>query len=173
VAAGYVIPFLLCPLNPRFPSGFLPVGMVLSDLKCTTGDIDRFVKQIQAGLKAAGFVHVVPTTAFDNPSVHRKYALLSGNPRGFPGDRGPGGSLGAELLNGEDAILTLGAFRRTGATIETVVTIDMAHTEKNSTLMPLHHPLTAADSRLLRDAHNDACCRASACGHARRRCERL
>ncbi|KOO30832.1 hypothetical protein Ctob_013295 [Chrysochromulina tobinii] len=138
VAAGYVIPFLLCPLNPRFPSAFVPVGMVSSDLTYTTGDVDSLLGQIQKGLCVAGFGHVVPTIAFDNPSVHRKFALLSGNPRGFPRDREPGGSLGAELLEGADAILTLGAYRRKGTTIETIVTIDTPHTVKNSSLQPLH-----------------------------------
>ena len=138
VAAGYVIPFLICPLNPRFPSAFMPVGVVLSNLTYTTGDIDRFLGQIRSGLLAASFGYVVPTTAFDNPSVHRKFALLSGNPRGFPGDRASGGSLGAELLDGDDAILTLGAYRRTGSTIETIVTIDEAHTVKNNSLQMLH-----------------------------------
>ena len=137
-AAGYVIPFLICPLSPRFPSAFVPVGMVPSSLEYTTGHVDRWLSQINHGLLAAGFGHVVPTTAFDNPSVHRKYALLSGNPRGFPGDREPGGSLGAELLEGDGALLTLGAYRRKGATIETIVTIDMPHTLKNSSLQPLH-----------------------------------
>ena len=69
VAAGYVIPFLLCPLNPRFPSAFVPVGMVSSDLTYTTVHVDSFLGQIQTGLCAAGFGHVVPTIAFDNPSV--------------------------------------------------------------------------------------------------------
>eukprot|EP00966_Prymnesium_polylepis_P091596 2120298-Prymnesium_polylepis.1 len=71
VAAGYAIPFLICPLNPHFPSAYLPVGMVFSNLKYTTGDVDRFFREIRTGLLAAGFVHVVPPIAFDNLSVHR------------------------------------------------------------------------------------------------------
>ena len=138
VAAGYVIPFLICPLSPRFPSAFMPVGMVPSSLEYKTGHVNQWLGQINHGLLTAGFAHVVPTTAFDNPSVHRKYALLSGNPRGFAGEREPGRSLGAELLEGDDALLTLGAYRRKGATIETIVTIDMPHTLKNSSLQPLH-----------------------------------
>ena len=63
---------------------------------------------------------MVPTTSADNPSVHRKLFLLAGNLRAYPTDREPGGGLGAELLEGDDAILTLGAYRRKGCTIETV-----------------------------------------------------
>ena len=54
-----MIPFLLCPLNPRFPSAFLPVGMVSSNLQYTTGDVDRFLSQIRSGLLAAKFGHIV------------------------------------------------------------------------------------------------------------------
>ena len=54
VAAGYVIRFLLCPLNLRFPSAFLPVGMVPSNLKYTTGDVNHFLAEIRSGLLAAG-----------------------------------------------------------------------------------------------------------------------
>ena len=63
--------------------------------------------------------------------------LLSGNARGFPGQREPGSSIVGELLEGDDPILTLGAHRRTGATIETVVTVDPAHTVKNTSLQPM------------------------------------
>ena len=62
VAAGYVIPFLICPLSPRFPSAFVPVGMVPSSLEYTTGHVDQWLSQISRHLLAAGFGHVVPTT---------------------------------------------------------------------------------------------------------------
>ena len=81
---------------------------------------------------------MVPTTGFDNPAVHRKLALLSGNPRGYPASREPGSGVADELLTGDDAILTLNAYRRTGDTCATVVTIDVTHTFKNGSLMPLH-----------------------------------
>ena len=35
-------------------------------------------------------------------------------------------------------VTTLGAYRRKGATIETVVTVDPTHTEKNGSLQVLH-----------------------------------
>jgi hypothetical protein len=46
--------------------------------------------------------------------------------------------VGAALLEGDDAILTLGAFRRKGSTIETVVVPDPTHTFKNGSLQVLH-----------------------------------
>ena len=140
LAAGYMMPFLICPLDPALPSAFLPVGMIPTDLKYTWADLERYLSEIQCGLVAAGFGHVVPTKAADNPSVHRKIMLMSGNPRAFPGDREPGGGICAELLEGGDAILTLGAFRRKGTTIESVVTVDPPHTFKNATLQPSHLP---------------------------------
>ena len=53
VAAGYVIPFLICPLSPRFPSAFVPVGMVPSSLEYTTGHVDGWLSQISRHLLAA------------------------------------------------------------------------------------------------------------------------
>ena len=138
VGAGYVMPFLLYPLDPSFPSAFIPVGMVPTNLKYTTGDLDGYLSQIRHGLLAAGFGHVIPTTAADNPSVHRKLFLMGGNLRAYPTDREPGSGLGAELLEGDDAILTLAAFKRTGCTIETINVTDPSHNMKNGTLQVLH-----------------------------------
>ena len=138
VGAGYMIPFLLCSLDPEFPSMFVPVGMLPSDLQYTAMDVDSWLTQIMGGLTAAGFGHVVPTTAADFAAVHAKHLMLSGNPRAFAGDRAPGGGISEALLEGEDAILTLGAFRRKAATIETVVVVDPTHGAKNGSLQPLH-----------------------------------
>ena len=109
-----------------------------SRLKYTTGEVDKYPTQIRASLCAAGFGRVVPATSADNPSVHRKLFLLSGNPHAFTTDREPGGSVGAALLEGDDAILTLGAFRRKGSTIETVVIPEPTHTFKNGGQQVLH-----------------------------------
>ena len=135
-AAGYVLVFLLCPLNPAVPSTNVPVGFIPTNLAYTTADIDRYLTDIRQSLVTAGFGYVIPTTAADNPSVHRKHFLLCGNVRGR--DREEGGSLGQELLEGDDAILTLGAHTRKGATCETAVTVDVTHTFKNGSLQPLH-----------------------------------
>ena len=138
VAAGYINTFLLCPLDPQFPSAFVPVGIVTTDLKYTTADLKRLIKQIIRGLTAAGFGHVLPTMAADNPSVHSKLFLLSGNPRAVADEREPGGSVADDLLNGNEPILTLGAHRLKGSSCETVVTVDPTHTMKNGSLQPLH-----------------------------------
>ena len=42
VAAGYMMPFLICPLDPALPSAFLPVGMIPTDLKYTWADLERY-----------------------------------------------------------------------------------------------------------------------------------
>ena len=44
--AGYVMPFLLCPLDPSFPSAFIPVGLVPTDLRYTSLDLARYLQQI-------------------------------------------------------------------------------------------------------------------------------
>ena len=61
VAAGYVLVFLLCPLNPCVPSLAVPVGILPTDLKYTSVDLARWVGEICAGLTSAGFGHVLPT----------------------------------------------------------------------------------------------------------------
>jgi hypothetical protein len=54
VAAGYIMPFLIYALDPAFPSAFLPVGMIPTNLKYTTADLNRYLSEIIAGLLAAG-----------------------------------------------------------------------------------------------------------------------
>ena len=57
VAAGYIMPFLIYPLDPTFPSAFIPVGMIPTNLKYTTADLDRYLSEIRTGLIAAGMHH--------------------------------------------------------------------------------------------------------------------
>ena len=123
-AAGYALVFLLCALNPALPSKYVPVGIIPTDLTYVAGDLDRYVSEIRAGLTAAGFGHVIPTIAADNAAVHAKYFKLCGNVRGA--NREPGGSLGQELLEGPDAILTQGAYKPIGASCEMITTVRAA-----------------------------------------------
>ena len=123
-AAGYALVFLLCALNPALPSIYVPIGIIPTDLTYVAGDLDRYVSEIRAGLTAAGFGHVIPTIAADNAAVHAKYFKLCGNVRGA--NREPGGSLGQELLEGPDAILTQGAYKPIGASCEMITTVRAA-----------------------------------------------
>ena len=129
-AAGYALVFLLCALNPALPSKYVPVGIIPTDLTYVAGDLDRYVSEIRTGLTAAGFGHVIPTVAADNAAVHAKYFKLCGNVRGT--NREPGGSLGQELLEGPDAILTQGAYKPIGASCEMITTVRAAATLSTS-----------------------------------------
>ena len=61
VAAGYVLVFLLCPLNPCVPSLVVPVGILPTDLKYTSVDLARWVGEI--------CVHAAPS--HDDPANAR------------------------------------------------------------------------------------------------------
>jgi len=79
-----------------------------------------------------------PPLAGDNAGPHGRFFKLSGNLRG--GGRETGRSIGHELLESDehDAIFSLGAFRRKGASCETAATTDPTHDAKNGSLQPYH-----------------------------------
>ena len=63
--------------------------------------------------------------------------VLPGNVRAFF-NRAAVDGVAAELISGSSPILSLNAYQREGNTCETIYMIDVPHTFKNGTLMPLH-----------------------------------
>ena len=114
----------------------MPVGILPTDLTYTSVILDEHLNNIAQGLSAAGFRNFRVAMAADNAAVHRRALTLVSSPRVHPNHRESGG-MGVELTEGEDAILTLAAFRYRGESCETVTLTDPAHAWKNGTLQLL------------------------------------
>ena len=129
--AGYVMPFVLCPLDCAIPSTVSVVGLIPTDLTYTQRDLHRYLSEIRRNLHASGFRRFLMRAA-DNAPQHGKEMILSMSPGAFADERSNLPAIGddAEL----EEILSLRSFTLEGEAWPTISTNDISHWIKTWTL---------------------------------------
>ena len=83
VAAGYIMPFCLCPCDPALPSAISVAALIPTDLTYTILSLKGYLSAIRANLQDAGFRYIIVYGA-DNASVHRSLLLQLSIPANAP-----------------------------------------------------------------------------------------
>jgi hypothetical protein len=131
VAAGYILPFLVCPSDSALPSVVRVAALIPTDLTYDADTLHRYLREIGQNLRGEGFCHLIVNGA-DNAAVHGTEMTRRALPTHYADEREPGLTLGDEI----GAIVTLRGFHERGAACATVQVLDPAHGAKNGSLQP-------------------------------------
>ena len=136
--AGYVMPFLLCPLDSAIPTAVYVVGLIPTDLTYTQRDLHTYIMAIRANLRASGFRRVIVEAA-DNAPQHGKEFLLRMSASFFEAERAapdPLSTAWCDDLSSLGEMLTLKAYRLVGDQHPCILTSDVSHWAKTWSLQP-------------------------------------
>ena len=69
LAAGYIMPFVICPSDAALPSAVRIAAMIPTDLTYSGGDLHGYLRAIAENMRAEGFHNIIVNGA-DHAAVH-------------------------------------------------------------------------------------------------------
>lgn len=132
VAAGYILPIVVCPSDAALPQAVRVAALIPTDLTYTANDLHEYLTAVSANLRGEGFRFIIVNGA-DHAAVHGTEMVRRALPEHYAEERQPGRVLGDEIA----AISTLRGYHERGAECPTVQILDPAHGAKNGSLLPL------------------------------------